>query len=361
MENSRSSKIKYICHKCGAELSEENCRAEGVPYCIFCESESFEEFEKANGTHLALYLNCARFNVPLHPLLLGKDFEQEENRWFAYIELLEENGKHLVNERPASFADGESRLLRIFGKDFTEKDFAKYIHYEKDRLSKLPGTEKQREMWGTRTLWQNLPMTTEVYDELDRIYEARTSRYKGVSLDDTVREVLKKVSTLSLVQEHLRSLGDAAGYDRVQKIIDSMLASEQLRRKDEKPVEPLKMDAMVVALESMGLMENGQLLNYDELVEVLRDKFVKSKKYAYSLDVADQMILDIHNTMRANADIAALVDLPAEMELVDEYGEFESEETEQEKENKRFAGLTKVQFEKPAPAPTTKKSKGGKK
>ena len=93
-------------------------------------------------------------------------------------------------------------------------------------------------------------------------------------------------------------------------------------------------------------MESGKLLTYDELVEVLRDKFAKSKKYKYSLDVADQVILDIMNSMRKNADEPTLINLPEEYAAVDEYGEFEPEETEQEKEAKRYAGLTKVQIEK---------------
>ena len=55
-----------------------------------------------------------------------------------------------------------------------------------------------------------------------------------------------------------------------------------------------------------------------------------------------QMILDVINSMRANADLPYIQDLPEEFAPVDEYGEFEPEETEREKENKRFLGITKV-------------------
>ena len=60
------------------------------------------------------------------------------------------------------------------------------------------------------------------------------------------------------------------------------------------------------------------------------------------------------NSMRKNADEPTLINLPEEYAAVDEYGEFEAEETEQEKEAKRYAGLTKVQIEKPR-----KKKNGG--
>ena len=356
MAKKSTTKTEYLrCLKCGEVLDENNCRADNLPYCIFCEQASFEELERTNGTHLALYLNCSRYDVPLHPLLLdgNTEFETAEQKWIAYIDLLADNDKLYVGERLATFNDGETQLLRIFGKDFTEKDFGKFVRFETDRISKLIGTQKQRDFWGTIPLWQQLEMTAEMYNELDRLYEGRISRYKGVTLDDATIDTLKNITRWSLAQDYMRIRGDVTTIEKLQKVIDSAMASEQLRRKDEKPQEELRIDALVTALEKKGLMENGQLLTYDELVVALRDKLVKSKKYRYSLDVCDQVILDMYNTMRANQDLPKAIDLPAELQPVDEYGEFEAEETEQEKENKRFAGLTKVNFEKPS-------KKGGK-
>ena len=347
------SKTEYVCRKCGVELTEDNCRSRECLCCVECESKAFEELEKANGTSLGLYLACSRFDVPLYPLLitdkngvLVEEFANAEDKWLAYLDILDREEKLFVNDRMATFTDGETRLLYIFGRKFDKQTFADHVVFERERIEKQVGTNEQRERWGIRPLWQNLPMTNEIYNELDRMFFARLSRYKGVTVDEQLEDTIKKWTTLSLVQDHLRSLGDAAGYDKVQKSIDSMLAAEQLRKKDEKPIEEMRVDSLVLALENAGLMENGELLTYDELVEALRDNFVKSKKYNYSLDVADQVLLDIINSMRANADLMQVIDLPEDLELVDEYGEFEPEETEQEKEAKRYLGLTKVQFER---------------
>lgn len=342
----KTSTTEYYCHSCGTKLTEENSRYEGSPYCLDCESKTYDELRQKNGESLALFFTCLKYDVPLYPLLLSEDLFTADDIWLAYIDLLDKNDKLLIGERAATFSDGETNLFRIFGKNMQAKDFSEFCKREKERLDKLPGTAEQRTKWGERNLWQNFPITTAVYNELDTQYDAMASRYKGVTIDDTMESTIRRVVKLRVVQDYLQSIGDAGSFDKVQKSIDSILASEQLRKKDEKPVEALRLDSMVLALENAGLMQNGDLLTYDELIEVFRDKFVKSPKYKYSLDVADQVILDIMNSMRKNADEPTLINLPEEYAAVDEYGEFEPKETEQEKEAKRYAGLTKVQIEK---------------
>lgn len=333
-------------------MTEENCINVESPFCLDCESEVFAELESKNGTSLAFYLACMRFDVPLYPLLISNGKGElnegidEKDKWKSYIAFLKKENKLFVNERFTTFNDGETKLLRIFGKEYSEKDFAKYVRFETERLSSLPGTQEQREFWGERPLYQNVPMTTEIYNELDKRYDARMARLKGITIDEQLVDTQIKICKLLLAQDHVLSLGDVAAFDKLQKSIDSILSAEQLRKKDEKPIEEMRIDSLVLALENAGLMEDGELLNYDELVEALRDNLIKSKKYKYSLDVADQVLLDIINSMRANSDLMQVIDLPEELELVDEYGEFEKEETEQEKEAKRYLGLTKVSFDR---------------
>lgn len=357
-----NSKSVFTCRKCGVELTEDNCRGQEVICCIDCESNDFEELERENGTSLALYLACNRFDVPLFPLLihdekgnLKEEIENAENKWIAYNELLEESGAIYIDDRIATFQDGETYLLRLFGRGMTEKTFGTFVINERNKLSTMQGTKEQREFWGERPLYQNVPMTTEIYKELDKRYDSRMARLKGVSVDEQLIDTQKKLCKMLLAQDHLLSLGDVAAFDKLQKSIDSIQAAEQLRKKDEKPIEEMRLDSLVVALENKGLMENGELLNYDELVEALRDNLIKSKKYSYSLDVADQVLLDIINSMRDNADLMPLIDLPEEYHAEDEYGEFEPEETEQEKEAKRYLGLTNIHV-KENPAPKKKKA-----
>ena len=166
-----------------------------------------------------------------------------------------------------------------------------------------------------------------------------------------MQESIIKICKWNAIADYLLETGNYADAQKVQAMVQKEMESEQMRKKDEKPVEALRIDALVSALEEAGFMENGLLLTYDELIEAMRDKHAKSRKYDYSLDVADQVILDIYNSMRANADQEMVSSLPHELKTEDIYGEFLPEESEREIAAKKYAGLTKVSFDPPVKKP----------
>ena len=350
MANTKQIKKKtapvVLCSVCGEELNTKNSR-EYATVCYDCQTEHFKRLEERNGSSIALFITCAAFNVPMEPLVIPEGFfENAVDPWREYLGLLDQSEKAVKNGSYREFFDGVCDLRKIFGKELSQRDFAKYIEIEKRRLAALPGTEEQREMWGVVDLYKSYPMTSEIYDELDRQYGFRVSEFKGQTLSLQQKDALIKVCKWNLTIDYLTRNGNVDVAQKLQKMVQVELESEQMRRKDEKPVEEFRIDALVNALEEAGFMESGDLLTYDELVEAMRDHHIKSKKYDYSLDVADQIILDVLNSMRANADMLTLTELPDELEVEDAYGEFEPEETEQEKKNKRYAGLTKVSFSK---------------
>lgn len=298
---------------------------------------------------MGLFFTCLALDCPCSPFVLEDcmdEFNNGDNAWILYINKLAEKKAHTKRGKPLGFADGAVKSLQeLFGKDLKHTDFVAYIDKERKAIANKPkpcGTEEQRERWGTQAIYKGLPMSQELYDELDMLYENRAEGLKGTTITPQIEYTLVTVAKNMAIYNHLLRNGLIKPAQDMWKTIDGMLASENLRKKDEKPVEALRIDALVLALEEAGLMENGELLTYDELLEVMRDKFVKSKKYEQSLDVADQVILDIINSMRTNADLPTIQDLPEEFAAVDEYGEFEAEETEREKENKWFLGITKV-------------------
>lgn len=344
--NKKKNTPSALCSVCGDVLTPENSR-EYATACYECQGIHFKRLEEQNGSSVALFITCAAFNVPLEPTIIPEDFFQNSSdAWKDYLDILEESGKSEKNGAYREFFDGVCDLRKIFGAELSQKDFAKYISVEKARLASLPGTEEQREIWGTGELYRGFKMTSEIYDDLDRRLESRYAEFKGQSLSLQQKDALIKVCKWNATIDILIAVGNVDTAQKLQKMVQTELESEQMRRKDEKPVEELRIDALVKALEDAGFMESGDLLTYDELIVAMRDHHIKSKKYDYSLDVADQVILDIYNSMRANADMLTVTELPEDMEPEDAYGEFEEEETEQEKRNKRYAGLTKVQFSK---------------
>lgn len=338
------------CICCGTELTPENCRAQSTKwsidgishYCIDCEESYYEALVEAEGISLALFHCCAAFNVPCKPLVLGtmEEFAAAEEPWKFYIDRLEEAGEDRDGDKVLTFFDGYTDILKIFGAQMSKEDFSERIKRDRMAIDRQIGTKEQRRRWGV-----GAKFTNDTYNELDRQYEVRANSYKGQTITPQMEDALIRVAKCNYQIDNFLKHGKVKEALDLQKMVDSILSSEQMRKKDEKPVENFTPDAWVVAMEKAGLMENGMFLTKEQTVKAI-NKLIGRKKYDYSLDVADQIELNIVNNARKNADMALAYDLPQEMEVVDDWGEFEEEEGEEEEERKKYAQLTPVTFTK---------------
>ena len=341
MANSNALKTEYCCSICGKPLTDENSR-ENAYTCLDCENKRFKQLEEANGTSIALFLMCGMVNLPLEPLILPYKFaEKEGNKWEVYCNLLKEKGKLEKNGKLRGFNNGVCDIREIFGSKMSYTDFSAYVEAQQELINEQEGTEEQREQWGTRPLWQKLDLTTDLYNELDRRFDAKISRYKGITIDEVLSDTLKKLCRLELVQEYLISIGDVTSFDKIQKSIDSIQAAEQLRKKDEKPIENFKIDAQIKALEDAGLVEDGKFFDFDTTRKKLLN-LTKSTKYNYPLDMVDQMIFGIKNNMMANANALMATELSPDLVFEDTNNEFEKKENADYLEKSKFIGSVKV-------------------
>ena len=314
-------------------------------YCKECESAVFERMESECGLHLALFSCCAAFNVPFMPLIIDKSIEDEDDKWQYYLSLLKNKGFEEKDGEKLTFFDGGTNILRMFGRQFDDKKTAAFIEAETQRIAALQGTAEQRARWGVQDLMRNVPMTTMLYNELDEQYEIRASEFKGTTLSAQQQDVIIKVVKWNYMINILVGNGQYPYAEKLQKMVQSELASECMRKTDEKPVEAMRLDATVDALEKAGLMENGDFLTYDELMQAFHD-WQHSKKYDYTVDAADQMILVMQNAMRANADLPLLADLDDDDFISDDNGEFAETESEEERKAKEYAGLATMHKKK---------------
>lgn len=333
-------RLNYYCGSCGEELTDKNSVGTACT-CLPCQSKRFKQLEQRNGTHMALFLCCAAFDIPCEPMIAPVTLvNYESDKWEHYLTLLDEAGKLIQNDEYRRFEDGESDIRKIFGKTITETTFAWYVSEEQKRMERLPGTEAQRERWGVRDLWRGVPMNDDIYKELDHVYTVARKSYNGMNLSEQQENTLIYVTKMRVAASTLMSAGNA-DFTKLLKSADDMLGSEQMRRKDEKPMEDMRISGLVSALENNGLMKEGEFLTQDETARALCG-LLKKQKYDYSLDVADQVIFSILNAMRQNADMELLTDLPEELLVEDTHGEFLEEETEKEKESKKYAGLMNI-------------------
>lgn len=346
-------KTELVCQRCGVELTPQNSRPVAEEYsitgvshwCIDCEQEYYERLAAKEGKSFALFHCCAAFNVPCKPTVFkNADYEQHQKLWIYYLDCLEEQGEDVKDDKVLSFFDGETSIRRVFGKDVDQQDFITYIIAE--NAKRMP-TLAQRQRWGTERIWEGMEMNAAVYDALDREYESRKSSFAGQTLtlqqENTLQLVAKNMVIYNYCMRH-QQVGHA---EKVLKMVDSALASEQMRKKDEKPLEGYELMSQVVALEKAGVMEDGQFLPIDKLQEVLFNRFIKGRKFDYTLDACDGMIEAIYKAMRQNADLFIPDELPEELDIEDNFGEFAEEESEEEKERKKFTGFTKPSFAGP--------------
>lgn len=346
-----AKKAKILCARCGDELTESNSfyaetESGFNPYCTKCQQAYFERLQAANGTHLAIYQCCIKYDIPCNPLLLPENVNSDEflqseaaqdGVWVYYLRKIEQSKLYEDGEDIPNFFDGVTNILRIFGKNFTERDFAKFVQYEQDLIDSLEGTERQRERWGDS-------YNEEEYNELDRLYRSLMESYKGWSLNPQQENTLIKVAVLDLKYSNLVDNDKLKDAKEVAALRKMLLEADGLLAKDAKQTEQMKVDSLVKALENNGLMQDGKLLTFDETVGVISKK-LKSKKYPMTIDAVHKMIFTYVNAFRANADEEMLTALPSDMNMEDCKSEFEENPSEEEIAKIRYAGLTTVQFE----------------
>lgn len=340
------------CYRCGVAITSQNGRSVAVTtsesrvsaFCDMCEEEVFTQLKEQHGLHLALYYACLKFDVPCEPTVVPTDADNQYS-WGEYLDALGEHGKYEMNGNPRCFNDGVYNIFRIFGQGMTEKDFAKHVQYEQAKQEKLAGTPEQRERWGVK-----IGFTNADYDELDRLYNTRLASYKGVTITPQMEYTLRQVSLWTCTMNAYVESGNIAGAKNLQVMCDTALGSESMRKKDEKPLENFRVDALIKAMEDDGIMNDGGFVGYTEMLDNIGKSFLKKRKYDYTIDVCDQMIHSIVNTMRKNAGEEPLDELTDDMLVEDEFGEFAEEESVDEKKRKKYANLV--------PLRTPSKSKG---
>ena len=178
-----------------------------------------------------------------------------------------------------------------------------------------------------------------------------------------MEEVMMKACKLDAIIDKLLENGDANSAKSVQNMLDQMLASEQMRKKDEKPIEHFTLAGWEEAFEKFGFMREKDFVSKEEMMNRMADLIERRDKYSQPLDIAHQVLMNVVNNAKKNADQPMIDTLPAWMECEDQYGECAREPSEEYKRALRYCGTTEVKFDKskgkPAKEKTAKKKGKG--
>lgn len=301
------------------------------------EQKQYNALARETSDSLALFYCCIRFDVPFDLRAVPEDTDTAQ-KWVQYCTVLHEKGLDERNGEELCFLDGATDIMGIFGKSLNAGEFADAVSKEKAARKRKTGTEQQRKDWGTNSAKN--PYTQNDYDELDRIYNALASDLVaagGVSVKQEF--ILRDCAKMTLDRDKMRANGDYDKAAKLNKMIQDNLSSEGLRKKDAKPIDDVRIDSLVEALEKKGLLKNGKPCEPDEAFQIF---FGRPCKYPYTRDAAEQMILINENRMRQNDGMSELVTLPDDMRLSDDLGEFAEEPNEREMEAYAKLGLVKM-------------------
>ena len=267
----------------------------------------YEALEKVAGESLALFYCCIAFDVPFDLEAISRD--ESEDKWLAYLDNLHLQKRDVGDEgEPLGFLDGLTDIVKIFGGNLKEGEFSRAVSAD--------------------------------YDELDRTYQIMANDLINAGGVSSKQEfILRRCAKRTLEMDRMEKMGFYDKAMKLSKLIDADLASEQLRKKDAKPVEDFRIDSWAGALEKAGLMKNGKYCDPDEMFRIL---FGRLPKYPYTNDAAEQMLLINENRMRNNDGMPELTALPDGMRLQDDLGEFAQEQGPREREAYEALGLVKL-------------------
>jgi hypothetical protein len=319
---------------------------------IVDELMQYEDFflrcAEREGPYMALFYTCVSANIPFVVSDLPEPGSDTAAYWSVYVRNVAANGDDKKGGRDAEWLDGITDIRWAFGKKLDKEDFAAAISAEKDRLSKLPGTQQQRDRWGRKGGGD--AFTAADYARMDTMLDACAADYRSTGLSQRKEQSLIRYVKELFLADKANEDGDYKGAQAHYKNADMILAGEGMRAKDEKPMEGFRFDACIDALERAGLMRDGHFKSFEDTARAIWAVVHPegNPRYGFSLDVADQILLNWENNMRKNSAQAEVFELPAEMELHDDYGEFLPEEAEEEIALKQQMDLSRVRYKKAA-------------
>ena len=272
------------------------------------EEKRFLELVELVGKQQALFCCCAIYDVPY-------DDEIEAETW-------EEYNRHLLKKKDEgdTLKDGIPDFLSVVRKVETDED-------------------KWMAEWGIGD--EDKPYSNDDYIRLDELYNTYTSRLRGAGgMDEWQEDTLRTCSKMRLTADKALAKGDKDSIQiasTLNKMIQENLSSEQLRKKDAKPIEQARIDGIVEALaRKTGC---GIDLSLEKAVEVC-SKWLMSHHYPITRDAADHMLLAIINCTRTNNDTPELDELPENMKFDKRYSTmFADEPNEAEEEAFEYLNL----------------------
>ena len=314
--------IEAVCMCCGKRLNEntgvympsEKYPSGYHPVCLMCQQKQYAEISAATSRTYALFYACIRFDVPYVPEVVSDVTANHNGVWYDYVKKLQRSEKV-----PDEWTDGMTDIQEAFGGQIPTLAITGDVMV--GNMDELPDERRWEIEWG------------DGYDEsdyrrLDNRYLQLTSEWAGMPIPPRTSMSLHDVARYMLLRDKATQIGSASDAKKYQDMITAIMASEDLKVDRNRVNEDLRVDKIVKWLESRNAIRDGQLVDRDKLVKILSQE---RGEYRTSLDVVDEMIFCIVNTMRKNDGLPELDKLPLSAQVNDFKGELLAETSDEEK------------------------------
>ena len=267
----------------------------------------FTDLASIIGGDLALFCYCAVFDLPVN-------LTKPVHTWGDYCERLAGTAVAYT------FDDGTTDIYKVLERGQSDMD-------------------RWLIEWGEGD--PQIPYTVKDYKILDSIFRTYSARLEAAGgMDAQQEDTLRHCSRMALLRDKCIAKGSKESVEKaakLDKMIQDNLGSENLRKKDAKPLESAKVDGIIDAMQKKyGL---GAEMTKEQFLSAFY-KWCHSHNYPETLDAAEYCMMAIINTTRANNDLPELLERPEEVRGLKFYEtEFASEPNDLEEEAYEYLGL----------------------
>lgn len=328
------------CASCGRGITEQNgvYQPKGMyktgfhPVCLDCQQKYYASIAKEVSRTYAVFYACVAYNVPYKPSVLEDMAANQNGVWYEYIKKLQRAyGKEGTYFVPETWQDGIMDIKDAFGGEFPTLPITGDVMVA--NMNEMSDRERWNIEWGEK-------MPDEDCRNADDRYMMMTAHRSGGTIPASVSMYLHDAIRYMIQRDKSQDSMEAKRY---QEMADKLMNSDSIKNWQANKGETIQVDRVVRYLESIGAMENGYLIGYDELVKVLSGQH---GNYSTSLDIVDCMMMCIINTMRKNNGDSELTKLPLSAQVTDFKGELLSEMSAEEKKILEGLGMKPPEREK---------------
>ncbi len=265
----------------------------------------FDRLESIIGPDLAIYCVCAVYDIPFDP-------DSDAESWEDYA------AKH----SKGGFGSGNTNVQSAL-------------------LSGMAPMERWETIWGEG-------YSESDYRQLDDLYQTMTAQLDSTGGIDRQQDDTARTCAMMALQRNklIRSSkkDDIATAKTFDQMIRENLKDSNMRKADILPSAVQRLDGIVDALrKKYGL---NMEMTKDDVWDAFH-RWCQKKKYPFTMDAAEHMIMLILNLIQKNDDLPELSDKPEGMDFNPFSSEFADEPNDAEMESYQYLGLVRGEFKTP--------------